>query len=52
MEINFGPVMNYGPVNFGPVTDGQTESDTYEPTVRKHRCAQKLACGLVMGGIY
>ncbi len=22
-------------------TDGQTESDAYEPTVHKHRCAQK-----------
>ncbi len=32
-------------LNFGPVTDGrtdrQTESDAYEPTVHKHRCAQK-----------
>ena len=25
--------MNYYPMNFGQVTDGQTESDTYEPTV-------------------
>ncbi len=47
LRAGFGPVMNYGPVNFGPVTDGQTdrrtESDAYEPTVHKHRCAQKIA---------
>ncbi len=24
-----------------PKTDGQTESEAYEPTVHKHRCAQK-----------
>ncbi len=23
--MNFGPVMNYGPVDFGPVTDGRTD---------------------------
>ncbi len=28
-------------LNFGPVTDIQTESDAYEPTVHMHRCAQK-----------
>ncbi len=33
--------MNYCLVNFGPVTDGQTQSDAYEPTVHKHRWAQK-----------
>ena len=35
--------MNYFLVrSFGPVTpDGQTESDAYEPTVHKHRCAKK-----------
>ncbi len=25
-----------------PVTNGRTESDAYEPTVHKHRCAQSL----------
>ncbi len=29
-------------LNYGPVTDRQTESDAYEPTVYMHRCAQKL----------
>ena len=29
-------------VNFGQVTDIQTESDAYEPTVHTHRWAQKL----------
>ncbi len=29
--------MNFYPVNFGKVTDRQTESDAYEPTVQ---CAQ------------
>ncbi len=33
--------MNELLVNFGPVTDRRTESDAYEPTVHKHRCAQK-----------
>ncbi len=28
-------------LSFGLVTDGRTESDAYEPTVHKHRCAQK-----------
>ena len=35
-------------LGFGPVTDIQTsrwtESDGYEPTVHKHRCAQKTVC--------
>ncbi len=29
-------------MNFFLVTDGGTESDAYEPTVHKHRWAQKL----------
>ena len=37
--------MNYCPVNFCLVilsqTDGQTESDAYEPTVHEHRWAKK-----------
>ncbi len=36
----------FSSLNFGQVTDrqtdGRTESDAYEPTVHKHRCAQKL----------
>ena len=28
--------------NFGQVTDDQTQSDAYEPTVHMHRCAQQL----------
>ncbi len=28
-------------LSFGPVMDGRTESDANEPTVHKHRCAQK-----------
>ncbi len=30
----------FSSVNSGPVTDRQTESDAYEPTVHNHRCAQ------------
>ncbi len=41
--MNFG-LVTLGPVNFGPVTDGQTdrqtESDAQEPTVHTHRWAQ------------
>ncbi len=37
--MTFGSVMKYGPVNFGSVTDrqtdDQTESDASEPTVHK-----------------
>ncbi len=33
--------MNYCPVNFGCVTDGQTESDTYEPTVQYAQVGSK-----------
>ncbi len=32
----------FSSLNFGPVTDRWTESDAYESTVHKHRCAQKL----------
>ena len=35
---------NYYPVNFGNVTDRQTESDAYEPTLQYARWAQKLEC--------
>ena len=31
--------MNFGRVNFGPVTDEQTDSDAYEPTVHTQRWA-------------
>ena len=36
------PKKLFSSLNFGEVTDGQTESDAYERTVHMHRCAQKL----------
>ncbi len=36
-------INSFTSLNFGQVTDIQTESDTYEATVHKHRCAQKTA---------
>ena len=35
--------------NFGQVTDGQTDSNTYEPIVHTHRCAKKLINALLSG---
>ncbi len=36
----------FSSLNFGQVTDGQTDRqtqiDAYEPTVHRHRCAQKV----------
>ena len=41
-EIYFLEYELFSSLNFGQVTtDGQMESDAYEPTVHMHRCAQK-----------
>ncbi len=37
--------LNFGPVTDGE-TDGQTESDACEPTMHKHSCAQKAYTNL------
>ena len=42
--MNFS-LVTFGPVDFGPVTGGQTKSDAYEPTVYSHRWAKKLYIG-------
>ncbi len=34
--------MNYCPVTFGQVTDGQTEHDAYEPTVHGAQVGSKI----------
>ncbi len=39
-DMNFGPMI-YDPVNFGQVTDRQTESDACEP-IYVYRSIQKL----------
>ncbi len=36
---------------FGPGTHGQTQSDAYEPTVHKHRWAQKSPLSISIGGL-
>ncbi len=45
-DVNYLLILSFGPVTNISVqwhqTDRRTESDTYEPTVHKHRCAQKL----------
>ncbi len=41
--MNYFLVSSFGQVTSNGRTDRRTESDAYEPTVHKHRCAQK--CG-------
>ncbi len=40
-DMNYFLVLGFGQVTPDGRTDRRTESDAYEPTVHKHRCAQK-----------
>ncbi len=41
--MNYFLVLSFGQVTSDGQTDRRTESDAYEPTVHKHRCAQKAS---------
>ena len=44
-------VLSFGQMTSDGQTDGrQTESDAYEPTTHKHRCAQKLTAAFIHPG--
>ncbi len=43
--MNYFLVLSFGQVTPDRQTDRRTESDAYEPTVHKHRCAQKCNSG-------
>ena len=47
-SFNTSRDMNFFHLIFGQVTDGQMESDAYEPTLHKHRWAQKRGEGLTL----
>ena len=42
-DMNYFLVVSFGQVEFWSSDTRRTESDAYEPTVHKHRCAQKFA---------